>query len=142
MGRRLAPQRACHRAGAVRRRGSARAGPLLHVDVNGRSTAFSLAPPPQVDSARDALGGAAGVQAVQAPMPGVVLAIHVERGTQVREGDALVTLEAMKMEHVVAARRDGPVAEVLVQAGDQVAKGQVLVVQGAPDARDAATTSE
>ncbi len=60
-------------------------------------------------------------------MPGAVLAVHVTVGAAVEAGQALVTLEAMKMEHVVTAGTDGVVGELLVSRGDQVARGQVLL---------------
>ena len=59
-------------------------------------------------------------------MPGAVLAVHVEAGRQVAAGDPVATLEAMKMEHVVAAGSPGRVAEVRVRPGDQVTRGQTL----------------
>jgi biotin carboxyl carrier protein len=61
-------------------------------------------------------------------MPGAVLTVHVKTGQAVEIGDPLVTLEAMKMEHVVAAMRAGHVGDVLVHVADQVSRGQVLVV--------------
>jgi biotin carboxyl carrier protein len=60
-------------------------------------------------------------------MPGAVLTIHATSGDTVAVGDPLVTLEAMKMEHVVVAGSPGRVAEVAVAAGDQVVRGQALV---------------
>ncbi|MGZ6827626.1 MAG: biotin/lipoyl-containing protein, partial [Mycobacteriales bacterium] len=60
--------------------------------------------------------------------PGTVLRVVVAAGDEVRAGDALVVLEAMKMEHAVKAVADGTVAEVLVEAGTQVDAGAVLVV--------------
>jgi 3-methylcrotonyl-CoA carboxylase alpha subunit len=74
-----------------------------------------------------------GGDAVLAPMPGLVGTVHAVEGTLVRRGEPLVVLEAMKMEHVLIAPRDGRVAEVLVAAGDQVADGAVLVRIGAGD---------
>ena len=64
---------------------------------------------------------------IEAPMPGLVKAMLAEPGQQVREGDRLALLEAMKMEHSLLAARDGIVAEVLVQAGAQVEAGAALV---------------
>ncbi len=61
-------------------------------------------------------------------MPGAVLAVHVAVGQAVEVGDPLVTLEAMKMEHVVSAATIGHVSDVLVHIADQVTRGQVLVV--------------
>jgi acetyl/propionyl-CoA carboxylase alpha subunit len=63
-----------------------------------------------------------------APMPGSVVRVHVEPGAQVKAGDALIVLEAMKMEHTVAAPVAGTVAEVRVASGEQVDAGAVLVV--------------
>ena len=61
-------------------------------------------------------------------MPGAVLAVHVAVGAEVEAGDPLVTLEAMKMEHVVAAPAAGTVREVAVRAADQVRRGQLLAI--------------
>ncbi len=66
--------------------------------------------------------------AVQAPMPGKVLDVFVEAGDTVNAGDALLTLEAMKMENRIEAPSAGTVEEVRVQAGSEVGKGDVLVV--------------
>ncbi|MFT7668383.1 MAG: pyruvate carboxylase [Planctomycetota bacterium] len=65
---------------------------------------------------------------VGAPMPGVVLSVEVEVGSEVEEGDALLTLEAMKMETVVRAHRAGQVSELLVAVKDPVKAGDLLVV--------------
>ncbi|WP_265499446.1 acetyl/propionyl/methylcrotonyl-CoA carboxylase subunit alpha [Paracoccus beibuensis] len=63
----------------------------------------------------------------RSPMPGLVKAVHVTQGQAVAAGDRLVVLEAMKMEHSLTAARDGLVAEVLAQAGDQVEAGAPLI---------------
>ena len=104
-------------------------GDTVHVDVDGRSIAFGIAPPPDVDRAARAAaahGHAGGPSDVTAPMPGAVLAVHVAMGQAVVAGDPVVTLEAMKMEHVVAAPAAGRVGEVTVAVGDQVVRGQSL----------------
>ncbi len=67
-----------------------------------------------------------------APMPGAVVAIHVEVGQAVSRGDVLVILEAMKMEHRVAAPRDGAVAEIRVRPGDTVTGDDILIVLQEP----------
>ncbi|HEX4863183.1 MAG TPA: biotin carboxylase N-terminal domain-containing protein [Acidimicrobiales bacterium] len=74
-----------------------------------------------------------GAGPVTSPMPGTVLAVHVQAGQEVVEGEALVTVEAMKMEHVVAAPLDGIVAKVLAAPGDRVDLGQALVEVSAED---------
>ncbi len=103
----------------------------VHVDVGGRSVAFRLAPPPDVDrAARSALaharGGAGGD--VVAPMPGSVLAVHVSNGDSVEMGQPVVTIEAMKMEHIVAAPVSGTIGDIAVRATDQVGRGQILAL--------------
>jgi acyl-CoA carboxylase subunit alpha len=65
---------------------------------------------------------------LMAPMPGSVQAINVETGESVVQGQLLLVLEAMKMEHQITAPRDGTIAEILVHVGDQVANGETLVV--------------
>jgi pyruvate carboxylase len=62
-----------------------------------------------------------------APMPGMVTEIAVSPGQEVKEGDKLVVLEAMKMLTTVSASQDGVVKELLVQKGDQVDSDDLLV---------------
>jgi 3-methylcrotonyl-CoA carboxylase alpha subunit len=64
---------------------------------------------------------------VNAPMPGLVKAMLVKSGQKIHTGDRISVLEAMKMEHSLLAPRDGVVAEVLAQEGDQVEAGAALV---------------
>ncbi|MEQ9693651.1 acetyl/propionyl/methylcrotonyl-CoA carboxylase subunit alpha [Shimia sp. SDUM112013] len=81
---------------------------------------------------------AAGGNVISAPMPGLVKAIFAEAGQEVKEGDRLAILEAMKMEHSLLAARDGIVAEVLAQAGDQVQEGAALIQLVEEEVEDAA----
>jgi pyruvate carboxylase len=65
---------------------------------------------------------------VAAPMPGLVVTLAVRQGQEVKAGDVIATLEAMKMEAALHAARDGTVAEILVAPGQQVdAKDLILV---------------
>jgi propionyl-CoA carboxylase alpha chain len=61
-------------------------------------------------------------------MPGSVLRVHVALNASVASGDPVVTLEAMKMEHVVVAPVPGRVGEIRVRPADQVTRGQLLAV--------------
>jgi acetyl/propionyl-CoA carboxylase alpha subunit len=61
-----------------------------------------------------------------APMPGRIVSVGAEAGAKVVKGQAIVTLEAMKMEHVLIAPFDGVVAELNAKAGDQVSEGVML----------------
>ncbi len=86
------------------------------------------AAPPDVDVATQAQGAVAGGTAtVTAPMPGTVLSVEVEPGTEVEARRALVVLEAMKMEIPVHSPFAGTVSAVHVAAGDRVAGGAPLV---------------
>jgi 3-methylcrotonyl-CoA carboxylase alpha subunit len=67
-----------------------------------------------------------------APMPGKVLHFHVKPGDSVRAGQVLAVMEAMKMEHAIAAPADGVVAELLYAPGDQVPEGAELLTLAAP----------
>ena len=67
---------------------------------------------------------------VAAPMPGVISAIAVQAGQEVKAGDVLVSIEAMKMETALHAERDGKITEVLVRAGDQIDAKDLLIVLG------------
>lgn len=64
---------------------------------------------------------------LSAPMPGTVLSVSARAGDQVSRGDTLLVLEAMKMENALHSPRDGVVAEVLVEPGQQVRYGDLLV---------------
>ncbi|MEH6477279.1 MAG: biotin carboxylase N-terminal domain-containing protein, partial [Sneathiella sp.] len=62
-----------------------------------------------------------------APMPGKIIQVNVSAGDKVTNGDSLVVMEAMKMEHTLSATIDGIVAEVYFEVGDQVDDGTVLI---------------
>ena len=62
-----------------------------------------------------------------APMPGRITTIHIELGQAINPGDAIVSLEAMKMENVLKAEGIGVVSAITIQQGDVVEKGSVLV---------------
>ncbi len=62
-----------------------------------------------------------------APMPGKVIAVNVQAGARVKRGQALLVMEAMKMEHTIAAPADGKVKEVFYVVGDQVNDGAALL---------------
>jgi 3-methylcrotonyl-CoA carboxylase alpha subunit len=77
------------------------------------------------DPSASASSGKAG--ALTAPMPGNVIAVVAKAGDSVSEGDRLLVMEAMKMEHAITAAQDGVIAEMLVSEGDQVEQGALLV---------------
>ena len=79
-------------------------------------------------------GGAAGSGKIAVPMQGTIVKINVEVGQSVAAGDAVVVLEAMKMENNVAADIDGTVTAINVEAGQSVAAGEVVIVIEAAEA--------
>jgi 3-methylcrotonyl-CoA carboxylase alpha subunit len=92
------------------------------IQDRGQTFAFGL---PSADTF--AAGGAASADgAIVSPMPGKIIALAVNRGDQVAKGQKLLTLEAMKMEHSLAAPFDGIVAELSAEEGAQVSEGMLL----------------
>jgi|SRR6478672_5717559 len=67
------------------------------------------------------------VNAIKAPMPGLILEISVSVGQEVKENDPLLILEAMKMENSFLSPRDGVIKSIAVEKGNAVDKGQLLI---------------
>lgn len=64
---------------------------------------------------------------IKAPMPGLILDIPVAEGDEVKEGDTLIVLEAMKMENALSSPMDGKVKSIHVKKSDSVAKNELLI---------------
>ncbi len=64
---------------------------------------------------------------IKAPMPGLILDIPVAEGDEVKEGDTLIVLEAMKMENALSSPMDGVVKSIHVKATNSVAKNELLI---------------
>jgi acetyl-CoA/propionyl-CoA carboxylase biotin carboxyl carrier protein len=90
--------------------------------------------PPHLELARrrreraGASAHTAGKEAVVTPMQGTVLAVEVAEGDEVRAGQVLCIVEAMKMENEITAHRDGIVTDLSVEPGQSVHTGQVVCV--------------
>lgn len=67
------------------------------------------------------------INAIKAPMPGLILEINVSIGQEVKENDPLLILEAMKMENSFLSPRDGVIKSIAVEKGNAVDKGQLLI---------------
>jgi 3-methylcrotonyl-CoA carboxylase alpha subunit len=98
------------------------AGETVLVFSAGQAFAFTLP-----GAGGGAAGGAASDGSLLSPMPGRVIAVEVRQGDRVVKGQKLLTLEAMKMEHSLAAPFDGVVAELEAVEGGQVSEGTLLV---------------
>ena len=68
------------------------------------------------------------VNTISAPMPGLVLKVMVEIGQEIKKGDPVLILEAMKMENVLKAPSDGVVNKIHISNGNKVEKNQVLIL--------------
>ena len=88
----------------------------------------AAAAPAAAPAAPAAPTAVAAGEVVAAPMPGNIISVNVAQGAQVKEGDVLVILEAMKMENEILAPRAGTVAQVVTSKGSVVDTGAPLVV--------------
>jgi propionyl-CoA carboxylase alpha chain len=117
----VAPDRALLEIRGVRYRFDvARYGDVVWVDSHFGSLA--LTPVPRLPEPV----AAAEAGSMVAPMPGIVIRVEAAAGQRVSAGQPVLVLEAMKMEHQIAAPADGLVTEILVARGDQVEAGDVL----------------
>lgn len=119
---------------------------IAHVEVNGKAYAVEMeeekkpevivkrpaAPAPKSTPAPKAAPKAAAGSAggVKSPLPGVILDIKVSVGQEVKKGDVVIVLEAMKMENNINADRDGKIVEIPVSKGESVLEGTDLVIIG------------
>ncbi len=99
------------------------------VKVNNNT--YEVAISNQLDQLINSMGIERGktkvVNAIKAPMPGLILEISVEVGQSVKENDPLLILEAMKMENSFLSPRDGVIKSIAVKKGNAVDKGQLLI---------------
>lgn len=91
------------------------------LSIGGSAVASSAAPAQKIPRG-DIQGG------IKSNMQGMVLEVAVSRGSEVKKGDLLVVLEAMKMENPIHSPTDGRVSDIFVNAGDVVQSGDVLLV--------------
>jgi 3-methylcrotonyl-CoA carboxylase alpha subunit len=81
----------------------------------------------RIDVLAEAEAASVGPGRLTSPMPGTVVRVMIEEGASVTRGQALMVVEAMKMEHTIAAHADGIVKQVKFRAGDSVAEGVELI---------------
>ena len=95
---------------------------LAHVFTQAGATRIRIVHPlAHAEGAQDEKGR------LTAPMPGKVVSFAVKVGDKVKAGQSLAVMEAMKMEHTIAAPKDGEVTELLYAPGDQIAEGAELL---------------
>lgn len=104
----------------------------LYSNISRSPFEFKLQTPPFLAKlAASGMGGVLGASATTgdpvAPMPGIIDKILVQEGTAVSQGQPLLVMTAMKMEHVIKASRNGTIAKVNATVGKVVNKGEVLL---------------
>jgi biotin carboxyl carrier protein len=101
-------------------------------EIKVNNNIYNVTAKDQFDILLDKLGlnslNAAKVSEIKAPMPGMVLKVFVYEGAEVKKGDNLFILEAMKMENIIKSPADVIVKTVKIKPGDKVEKGQVLLM--------------
>jgi biotin carboxyl carrier protein len=101
-------------------------------EIKVNNNTYNVTAKDQFDILLDKLGlsslNAAKVSEIKAPMPGMVLKVFVNEGMEIKKGDNLFVLEAMKMENIIKAPADVTVKKVKIKPGDKVEKGQVLMM--------------
>jgi 3-methylcrotonyl-CoA carboxylase alpha subunit len=108
--------------GAAVRGTVVRAGDMFHVFTGGTHYPLNYNDPLAHAGEAEAEGGR-----LTAPMPGKIVAVLVEKGKAVEKGAPLLIMEAMKMEHTIAAPANGTVEDLLYAVGDQVTEGAQLL---------------
>ncbi|MES5097774.1 acetyl/propionyl/methylcrotonyl-CoA carboxylase subunit alpha [Agrobacterium sp. BA1120] len=94
-----------------------------HLFIDGHCFSWT-----KIDPLAQAVAKDEGGNMIAAPMPGLVTKVFATAGQSVQQGEALMVLEAMKMEHVLSAPRDGTIAGLNATAGQQVSHGDILIV--------------
>jgi biotin carboxyl carrier protein len=97
--------------------------------INGNN--YSVAVKDRFDLLLEKMGmnnnAASKLNNIKAPMPGLIIDLKVKQGDSVKTGDALIILEAMKMENIIKSPGDGTVRTMRVKKGESVEKNQVLI---------------
>jgi len=70
------------------------------------------------------------INEIKAPIPGIIIDVNVKEGDEIKEGEPLLVLEAMKMENNIPCHRDAVIKKVLVEKGSTVEKGKLLIELG------------
>jgi len=73
------------------------------------------------------IGSSIKANSIKAPMPGIILSINVEENQEVKEGETLLILEAMKMENAISAPKAGFIKSIYAKSGETVEKGALLI---------------
>ncbi|MCK5677696.1 MAG: acetyl-CoA carboxylase biotin carboxyl carrier protein subunit [Flavobacteriaceae bacterium] len=85
----------------------------------------------ELDALIDKMGFSSGtakqINEIKSPMPGIIININVKEGDEVKEGDTLLILEAMKMENAITCHRNAIIKKLTIKKGDAIEKGKILI---------------
>ena len=96
--------------------------------LDGQRHSYAVEDPRSLNSRRTAARGADGPRAIKAPMPGRIVRILAEPGAVVEANQAIVVIEAMKMQNELKSPKAGRLARMAVAVGDTVQAGAILAV--------------
>jgi len=100
------------------------------IKVNGNT--YNIKAKDQFDALLEQLGlsnlNSTKISDIKAPMPGLVLKVLVAEGDEIKKGDNLFVLEAMKMENIIKAPADATIKSIKIKPTDKVEKGQLLIL--------------
>ena len=99
------------------------------IKINSKVYEVEIEPPLQdiIKKMGYRTGSSKKVNSVNAPMPGIIIDIQVKKGQEVKEGDVLLVLEAMKMENSILSPKDAVIKDILVDIGNTVDKNKLLI---------------
>ena len=99
--------------------------------INVNSNSYTVKISNDIDQLIKEMGFTVGsffkANSVKAPMPGIILSVTVEENQEVKEGETLLILEAMKMENAITAPKDGVIKSIFAKNGETVEKGELLI---------------
>ncbi|MEN0055156.1 MAG: acetyl-CoA carboxylase biotin carboxyl carrier protein subunit [Mucilaginibacter sp.] len=100
-------------------------------EIKVNNNTYSISAKDQFDLLLDKLGlsnlNNTRVSDIKAPMPGLVLKVFVAEGDEIKKGDSLLVLEAMKMENIIKSPADVIIKKIGIKSGDKVEKNQILI---------------
>jgi biotin carboxyl carrier protein len=104
-------------------------GKTMNVRINGKKVLVTVKS--EMDLRIEKMGGnsavAASLKNVKAPMPGLIVKMHIQVGDVVEKGQVLLNFEAMKMENQLKSPGSGVIKNILIEPGSKVEKGQLLI---------------
>ncbi|HCE54887.1 MAG: acyl-CoA carboxylase biotin carboxyl carrier protein subunit [Lutibacter sp.] len=100
---------------------------MINVNANNYTVKISNEIDQLIKEMGFTIGSSIKANSIKAPMPGIILSVNVEENQEVKEGDTLLILEAMKMENAISAPKTGVIKSIYAKSGETVDKGALLI---------------